>query len=210
MQGYSQEERKVSDFSKINFSISGDLYIEQADEYSLRIEGSTKDLEKVITKVDGNSLVIKTNKHSNLSGKVTVYITLPKLAEINLAGSGDVFANKAINSDNIELSIAGSGDILFKDLQTTSAELNIAGSGDIEVNGNAKENLEISIAGSGDVDALAFEAKNVEVDISGSGSSKVFATDNLDTSIVGSGSVRYKGDPLVDASSVGSGSTRAL
>lgn len=206
----AQQERNHKNFSAIHFSISGDLYLTQGNSYSVKLEGNDSDLEKVITKVENGNLIVKTNNNTNLKNKVVVYITLPEINEISVAGSGDVYAKKEIKAGNMEISLSGSGDILFNNLLVTDIEISIAGSGDIEIAGKAKEELEVNIAGSGDVAALNFEAKDVEINISGSGSAKVYAIDNLETNIVGSGSVRYKGNPLVNASAIGSGSTRPL
>ena len=207
---HAQQERSHSNFDRISFNISGDLYITQGDNYSVRLEGSDKDLEKIDTKVENNSLIIKTKHNSSLRDDVKIYVTLPELKAMNLAGSGDVYAKNKISASGLELSISGSGDVTFNELIANDVELSIAGSGDMMIKGKAEESLEMSIAGSGDIDAVQFEAKSVEVSISGSGSATVFATDNLETNIVGSGSVRYKGNPLVNANAVGSGSTKAL
>lgn len=205
-----EEKRDLKDFSEIAFSISGDLYLTQGNSYSIKIEGDQKDVEKIITKLEGNTLIIKVEKGWKNYGDIKVYVTLPELGEVDLAGSGNVIAKETFKASELELSVAGSGDIIFADLTTEKTEVSIAGSGDIKLVGASGEKMEISIAGSGDVDASAFKASKVEVDISGSGTAKVHATDKLETSIVGSGSVYYIGNPLVDASSVGSGRTRSM
>ncbi len=204
------ENRELKNFSEIAFSISGDLYLTQGNSFSIKIEGDQKDVEKIITKVEGNTLIIKVDNHWKSYGDVKVYVTLPKLEELALAGSGNIIAKSAFAVDGLEMSVAGSGDIFFDNLTTQKTEISVAGSGDIKLVGSSGEKLEISIAGSGDINATEFKAQKVEVDISGSGTAKVYATDKLETSIVGSGSVYYKGDPKVDASSIGSGRTLTL
>lgn len=205
----AQQKRNHDNFNRIDFSISGDIHITQGNSYSVKLEGSESDLEKVITKVENSRLIIKTENHSNLKDKVVVYVTLPKLTALNLAGSGNAYAKEGIKGDELDLSISGSGDISFNKIQVNELEASIAGSGDIVVSGKT-DKLEASIAGSGDISAIELEAQKVEVDIAGSGSAKVYAIDKLETNIVGSGSVRYKGNPLIDANTIGSGSTRSL
>ena len=205
-----KQDRNVKDFDKISFSISGDLYVTQGSTYSVQIEASDKDLEKLVTEVDGNTLKIKTKPGSWKLKDVKVWVTTPNLSAIYLSGSGNAIAGKTIKSEKMKLSVSGSGDIQFKDLQVSKANVSIAGSGDVELSGKCTDDLKISVAGSGNVKAADFEADNVEVDISGSGSAKVFAIDKLESDIVGSGSVYYKGKPLIDANTVGSGSTKAL
>jgi uncharacterized beta-barrel protein YwiB (DUF1934 family) len=205
-----EQERKAGDFEKISFNISGDLFIKQGNSYSVRLEGADKDLEKIVTEVDGKTLKIKTKPNTWNLGNVKVYVTLPKLTGVYLSGSGNVVVAEKLTAESIKLSVSGSGDILFKNLQTGAIDISIAGSGDVQVAGKCKTKLGISIAGSGDVDASEIEAKAVKVEISGSGGAKVYATETLESSISGSGNVRYKGNPLIDASSAGSGSTKSL
>ncbi len=205
-----KEDRHLTDFSKISLSISADLHLVQSNSYSVVLEGSNDDLEKIKTEVENNRLIIKLKKNNSHIGDVDIYVSMPNITDIDLAGSGSVVANKTVKVSEIDLRISGSGDIIFEDLQANETDAEITGSGDIKLFGKNKKELDISITGSGDLDASEFESNSVDVDITGSGSAKVFATENLETNIVGSGDVRYKGNPLVDASSVGSGKTRHL
>ena len=89
-------------------------------------------MSQIETKVEGSSLIIKTKRNvSGLSSDVKVYVSLPDLKALVVSGSGDVYAKKTIKGSGIELSLSGSGDIDFDDLQCTDLELNISGSGDI-------------------------------------------------------------------------------
>ncbi len=87
----------------------------------------------------------------------------PKL-EISVAGSSDVTATG--KADDVEISIAGRGDVHTKDLAVKKLELNIAGRGDVET--APQDDADISIAGSGDV-KLYSEPKHISTSIMGSG-----------------------------------------
>ncbi|MBN1119065.1 MAG: DUF2807 domain-containing protein [Bacteroidales bacterium] len=204
-----EEQRDVKDFNEISFSIAGNLILDQGNEFKFTISGNKSDVEEIITKVENGRLIVKTKSHVHNLSDIVVRITLPELRSLDLAGSGDVVAKESFKSDNLNISIAGSGDVVFDNLTAEEVELSIAGSGDMIIKGKTKE-LEISITGSGDINTVEFTASDVEVNITGSGDAKVYATDKLETNIVGSGSVYYKGKPLIDASSVGSGSTKSL
>ena len=204
-----EESRDVSGFTSISYALPGSLEIVQGSSESLVLKGNQDDLDKIITKVEGGTLKIYTKPHvSNLS-HITVYVTVRNLEELDVAGSGDVNVKDVLKSDDFELTLSGSGDVMFNKLEASSLEISLAGSGDISIAGKVKE-VEISIAGSGDIKADELESENAEVSIAGSGSARVWATESLETSIVGSGDVYYKGNPLVEADVVGSGSTKTL
>lgn len=205
-----EEKREVSGFNEISFSLPGELIIEQGNTESLVIRASDEDLQKIITKVEGDHLKIYTKQGSNRLGKVTVLVTVKELSELSLAGSGDVQIKGQLKTQELEISVSGSGDVSAMDVRAREMEISLAGSGDVELGGALSNELEISIAGSGDVDASGLQAQEVEVSIAGSGNARVWAEESLEVSIVGSGDVYYKGRPLVDSSSTGSGSTRPL
>ena len=206
-----KEKREISDFTEIGFSLPGQLEIIQGSKVSLAIEGSKEDLEKIISKVDGDQLKIyRRNNHASGLGDVKVFVTVVKLNKLSIAGSGDVIFKSKLITGELEISLSGSGDIQCADLAADELEINIAGSGDIVLGGIAKEELEINIAGSGDVKAENLETKMAEVNIAGSETAKVWASEELETNIVGSGDVYYKGKPLVNAETMGSGSTKSI
>lgn len=204
------ETRDVKDFDQIGYTISGELYLEQGNTFRVVVSGSDNDVKQVITVKEGNKLVIKCKPGINNLGDVIIRVTLPTLKSLDVAGSGDVKAEKTFKTESIKLTVTGSGDVEFKDLQAKSVELAVTGSGDIGVAGKCDSNLKIEITGSGEVNSSEMSVMNAKVYITGSGKASVFASENLETNITGSGSVYYKGRPLINAKSTGSGSTKPL
>lgn len=205
-----KETRKISDFNEIEYSLPGTLEIVQSDKISLVLEGDKEDLERVITRVEGDKLKIYTKNNTSHLGDVKVFVSVVELEGISMAGSGDVIVKSKLKTDELELELSGSGNIQCEDLIADKLEVDLAGSGDIYLGGIAENEVEINIAGSGDVRAENLETKNAEVNIAGSGSVKVWATEELESNIVGSGNVYYKGRPLVDAETAGSGKTKPI
>lgn len=213
LQAFSQnkEERKVSGFDGVNNTTSIDLFLTQGAQYKLVIEAKdSKDIEKIITEVEKNTLKIKTKPGSWNMNNVKIYVTLPELNALSISGSSDVLATKTMTSGEFSLAISGSGNVKFDDLQTNELNIAVSGSGDVEMAGQASSNVHISISGSGDIDLQNVETKNANISISGSGDVKVFATETLNSKTSGSGDVYYKGGAQVNAKSSGSGSVNSL
>ena len=97
----AEEERDVNGFSKVNLAIPGTLYLEQGNSFSLKLVGDQKDLDEIITKVDGEKLIIKTNRKMNQSGfkNVKIYLTMPKIKGASISGSGDLISENGIKTD---------------------------------------------------------------------------------------------------------------
>ena len=109
----------------------------------------------------------------------------------------------------MSVAVAGSGDVVARNITVRNLKLKISGSGSFEATGKAQY-LEGDISGSGDVKAVGLETQNADISISGSGSAKVWVTRHLKADIGASGSVRYKGNPVIETKSSGSGRISSL
>lgn len=191
-----RQKRPVDRFDKVSLGVAADLYLTQASQFNLELEGDSDDLEEIITEVRGDELLIKhkNNRGWNLSrDRVTIYISMPEVSSVSLGGSGKIIGENTIKSDDLSLSVSGSGSIRLK-VEADEMLQKISGSGSIEVSGEA-DRVDVSISGSGDLDALDLEVDRYSVRISGSGKCRIFAGDVLEANISGSGSIYYKGDP---------------
>lgn len=205
-----KEVRTVEKFDGIGLGISADVKLTQGSPQNVTIEGSAKDLEKIVTELDGSTLKIGTKPGSWHVNKVTIYITMESVKNLQLSGSGSIVAQNAITADNLELHISGSGSLEIADLKAANINSHVSGSGSIKLSGKGSEKHEVNISGSGDVIANELSTKDVDIHISGSGDCKVNATDKLVARVSGSGDVYYSGKPQIDANVSGSGKIKAL
>lgn len=187
------ETRNVTGFTKLESAGSFDVIIEQGSTYSVKAEGSSEALETLVTESEGNTLKIYTkskkgdynNNTVNLR-TLKVYVTCPQLDAVSLAGSGKIYTVSSFKFDDLNVSLAGSGNI--------------------SLNGSA-DDVKISVAGSGKIDTDDMSSINAKISVAGSGSTRVKVEKSLKISIAGSGSVCYVGKPeSLDTDIAGSGS----
>ena len=207
-QDMKKETRRVDNFNRLSLAIAGDVHLKQGST-SLVIEAEEDILPLIDTEVKDGLLTIKFNKRIvPRHDKITIHASMPEVRGLSVAGSGNILAEGSVESDELKLSIAGSGDISLKKLSVADLKASIAGSGDIFLGGTGRQgNLKASISGSGDM-KIPLEFENATIAISGSGDCSVHVTGSLDTSIAGSGSVTYEGNPVVNARVSGSGSVK--
>jgi hypothetical protein len=210
-QSVIKETRDAKDFMKVSFGVAGNLYINFGPEFKVVLEGEKGDLEDIITEVSGNRLVIKKdNWRFNFNEKVTVYITMPELKGLGVSGSGKAEIKDAIKTDDLDLSVSGSGKIFTSDVVVSKLGCSISGSGDIVMGGNGNTTrANISISGSGNYEGSSYKIGTAEIHISGSGNCSCNVTESLMASVSGSGDVTYEGNPKVDAHVSGSGKVRS-
>jgi hypothetical protein len=209
-----RETRNVSGFTGIGLSISADIYLSQAADFKVELEGDKDYLEKIETVVEGDVLKIRIPNHFNFSfsdKKIKIYISMPQVNSLSISGSGDILAQTAIKTGDLKIKISGSGNVKIENLSVKNLELGISGSGDIVMAGtDVAESASYSISGSGDIDNQGLQCKKVDIHVSGSGDVKVWAVDELNAKVSGSGDVYYKGRPIIDSKTSGSGDLKHI
>jgi len=202
--------RTVNQYDNVSVGGSFNVKLYAGTEGKLTITVDENLLDYLITEVDNGKLKIKWKKGTNISHRSKVYIKVPfkDIDGVSLAGSGDLYSDDLIKSDDFTAKLAGSGDVNLK-VSTESIASSIAGSGNISLIGTTND-LKCSIAGSGDIKAYELKARNADIKISGSGGVKISVKDNLSARVSGSGNVYYKGNPKKqDVKVSGSGNVRS-
>ncbi len=203
------ETRTTGDYDGIKCAGSMDFILVAGNEGTIKLEGEENLLKHIITEVKDGSLIVKTEKGINLrpSSNKSIKVTIPfkDISNVSLAGSGDLWNTDKITATNLDVSLAGSGDIVL-DIETSSVEGSIAGSGDLTLKGNTND-LVAEVAGSGDFHGFTLQANNTTVSVAGSGDAEVVCNKTLKARVAGSGDIEYRGNPdKEDTKVAGSGS----
>ncbi|WP_380784704.1 head GIN domain-containing protein [Sphingomonas sp. R86521] len=201
---------QVTDFTGIALKGSDDIDVRVGTGFSVRAEGPTAELDKLRIDKDGSTLNVgrKNRTGLNWSGgsKVKVFVTLPRLIEANVAGSGNMTVDR-VEGSKFDGGIAGSGNLQVAALQVEEAAFSIAGSGNATAAGTAKA-LKIEIAGSGNVEGSKLQARSATVAIVGSGDATAVVNGAAQVDMMGSGDVDLGPNAHCKVSKMGSGSVR--
>lgn len=203
------ETRTTNDYKGVKCAGSMDFILVAGTEGNIKIEGEENLLKYIITEVKGGNLIVKVENGVNLkpSRNKSIKITIPfkDINNVSLAGSGDLWNEDVITSNNFDVSLAGSGDVILN-IEATSVEGSLAGSGDITLKGNTN-NLTVKLAGSGDIHAFGLQSNHTVVSVAGSGDIQVVSNESLKARVAGSGDIEYRGNPSKEDTKVsGSGS----
>jgi hypothetical protein len=209
-QSVVKENRNLSGFTKVSFGVSGNMYINIGNEFKVTLEGDEDDLEDIITEISAGRLVVKKeNWRMNFNEKVTVYITMPELNGLGVSGSGRAEVKDAVKTEELGLSVSGSGKLYASEVSVSDLRCSISGSGDIVLGGGNASRADISVSGSGNYEGESAKLATADISISGSGNCLVNVTKSLKAGVSGSGDVTYIGSPNVDARVSGSGKVRS-
>ena len=193
----------VSEFQSINLEASGNIYLTQDEQQSVRIEAEEKVFELLAVNVENGKLTISLKRYLILMKPIKIYISMKEIEDLEISGSGSMVGQSKINADTLKLLIEGSGSF---DLDLTAKDLNtsIIGSGKLDLNGSVDDH-NAEIEGSGNIKAFDLLTETSDIEISGSGNAEIYASKQLDISISGSGNVFYKGEATVTQKISGSG-----
>jgi len=204
------EKRNTGNFKSVKTSGSIDVEINSGDTYAVSAEDDDNLLPYMVTEVNDGTLDIHYRNNTSINNDhAKVYVTAPSLDRVIVSGSADVNIRDVLkNSQNIEMSISGSGNIKGA-LDAPAVSVDINGSGDVTLKGRTKD-FDGNISGSGDINCGALQSENATVKVSGSGNVHVFASVHLKASTFGSGYIYYGGNPQnPEIHTAGSGSVQA-
>lgn len=201
----------LQDFIGVELAGPDDVTIRQGTAFSISARGPKNELEELEIKRDGGMLSIGRKREGFSLGSrdhdgVEISITMPRLTQIKITGSGEVDAD-TVDGDAADIAVTGSGDLKVAKLTAKNADIAVSGSGDVEIGGGTIATGDYSVTGSGNIDADALVAQNLDISITGSGDVDAHATGKADVTILGSGDVTVKGGATCSTSQVGSGST---
>jgi hypothetical protein len=205
-----EDVRVLRVFTGIGISVHADVYYTPGNSHEIRIEGEARDVDDLIAEVEDGFLKLRYENWRIKRSKLTIHITSKELDAVKMSGSGLFETDSPITSDEMELAISGSGNIVFKKLEADEVGVKISGSGDVILDSGSADEMEMRISGSGKLKAEDFEVNEFSAGISGSGGARITCKEELEVRVSGSGSVYYHGDPRVNSSSSGSGKVRAL
>lgn len=199
----------VNGFTAIDLRGADDMTVSVGPGFSVRADGDPAVLDRLKIEKVGDTLRVGrvAAQGWHWSGKgAKVSVTLPALAAVSVAGSGDVTVDRVTGS-RFAGDGAGSGRLAIGQLAVDDAHFNVAGSGALKLAGTAKR-LSVSIAGSGEVEARDLTASSADISVAGSGGVRATVNGPATVSMMGSGDVDLGSGAKCQTTKLGSGSVR--
>ncbi|SEL70056.1 Putative auto-transporter adhesin, head GIN domain [Sphingomonas palmae] len=194
------------DFTRVSLAGPDDVDV-RVGPFSVRAEGDPALLDRLVIQRDGDSLRIgRRNGISWTRGSVRVIVSMPRIEEAAIAGSGNLRVARA-EGPRFRGAISGSGNLGVADMRAGEAAFGISGSGDVTAAGQAQA-LTIRIAGSGNVQARGLTAARATVSVSGSGDVNATVRGPADVRLAGSGDIDLGSSARCTTRKSGSGTVR--
>lgn len=173
------EVRAVGTFDSIDMDGDGKLQIQVGAPASVTVEGREAVVANIKTEVRGTTLHIDGKRRDWMffggSPRLTLRITVPRLASLKLDGGNDV-----------RLTGFNGG----------KSNIHVQGAAHLQADGVLK-GLTVYLAGAGHADFSRLVADEAKVTVDGIGSVYVNSKDSLDATMNGVGAILYTGNPHV-------------
>ena len=205
------EKIAIVDYEEIVLNLPATVFYRQIsqDEAFLQLSVDKNILPYLNVFVKDKKLYINQKNDSILQpSQFVIYTNSKNLSKINLVGSGNIFMEREVNAENMEIAITGSGEVKTDSLFCENLKVAIKGSGKAVMQGAATQ-ANFMITGSGNVDAFDYFVSYLDCIITGSGNANVYSGEKLKATIIGSGNINYKGNPATVSTEV-RGSGRVL
>lgn len=197
------EIRNLQGFEKIEINGSPTVYYSQADSFSVKVKCSKEGLENILTDVNHGTLSIRNRGKVGVvnivihdEDEAEIFVTSPDLVGVRLNGSGDFNAEQRIDTDQMDITLRGSGDIKFKDLICDECRVELIGSGNIDINRLEAKTSDVNLIGSGDIAIDQWRVLSTRLGLKGSGDIKVGFQEGcqaVDCELRGSGDISLSG-----------------
>lgn len=205
----ANEDRKVTNFSKID--VAGDFKINLKQDTSLSVNVMADDnvMKYIRIEVNGNKLRIYTRKNLCSEQPITVSVGVKSLEEIKGSGMVEINSTGRINAQNLKLNFAGVSKV---NMDLNAADVETVGSGSTELNltGQAAAH-KVNISGVGQLHALNFVVGAYDIKSSGEGNCQINVLKSLVTHTSGVSTIEYRGNPSeVDTHKSGASQIRKI
>lgn len=143
-------------------------------------------IKGMIIKVDNNSQI---NHFNTLSGKLKIFVVLPRLNYLKLSGTG-CFFSKHLQEEFLELRLSGSGDINLAG-RVKRVDAKLSGTGTINLKNLVTDIAVLKLSGVGTIKSHVIES--VTAKVSGVGNIKIYGNPfERNVSKSGIGKIKYK------------------
>lgn len=194
------ENRNLGNFTKVQVGYGIDVVLTQGNGHDVEVTADSDIIDKVITELSGDKLIIKMQKGKSSwgwgkkDGNITVAITMPVLEGLSAGGGSDVEARGRFSGDHLDIESSGGSDIELE-VEYNSIDCSSSGGSDLSLEGMVKE-MQVVASGGSDVEARQLKVSE-QCDVTASGGSDTHLTVNGDLDVVASGAsdVYIYGDP---------------
>lgn len=191
----STEKRNIQgNFENISVSNALDLIIEQSDKTEITVEADDNLINKITTKIEGNTLVIKCNYNSfrNIKSK-RIIVKMPKINNIKASSASTVKSINILRGEDINLDASSAAEINVN-VESDAVTCETSSASNITIEGKALT-LNVSASSGSHINAKKMLANDIDAQASSGASIYIHPIVSLKAKASSGGNINYNSIP---------------
>jgi hypothetical protein len=196
-----KETRETGAFRRISTEAGIDVYFTQSNSYSVVVEADKENVDKIVTMVKDETLVIKRKENIRklISNKTyKVHVSAPALDKASSLGGSDFYADKLECEKSFQLTVSGGASADITSLTVNeNVDISATGGANIDINTlTVAGNANISALGGADCDVKILQTTDCNLSSKGGSDlsiDKLTASGNLNAEAVGGADISVSG-----------------
>lgn len=205
-----EESRPVSGFSAVELAGPGELFIQQGQEESLRVEAEDNLIQYFASEVVDGLLKIGLRGRVGMNTKQTIrfYVTARDLDTIIVSNLATVTA-PALETAQLTIRVGGGGRVKIETLMADRLVVHIDGLSSLSIASGEVGEQDLTVLGAA-YEARGLQSARASARLTGLGSTTVRVSEHLQVDIQEGGTVQYVGNPVVEQEVGGLGQIKRI
>ncbi len=195
----TSREISFSDYSGLKVANAFNVYVTFSDtEERIRIDANENIQDRIIVQKDGNDLVIKLQKYTNVKGNATLnaYITTKRLSKIDISGATDLTLENEWVAEDAKIELSGASDF-SGEVTAERLILDMVGASTANIYGSVNA-LNANLSGSSNVQDYDLVVGRLNIEMSGASEAFLSVYEAIDIRASGASLLSYKGNATVN------------
>lgn len=192
----TEKEFNVSAFTRVYAGDEINLVVSQGTDFQVKAKGEANYVNDLEMTVQNNILDIGYKTYVPDRPRLDLFITLPSLVSVSLAGAGTGTVTGFQDAPHVIRAILSGASKLTMNGTGINMNIDISGASQFTVTGSTA-NLYGNLSGAGKLNAYGLVATEVDISASGGSTAYVKAENSLFATASGGSRIYYKGDPTV-------------
>jgi len=201
---FTQKDYSLTDFDRLEMGSALHIDVEQANLFSIHVEGDRRNIDDLHVFKKGSTLIIRFDENANRRHDTHITITMPRLDAVNFSGASLSTVSGFESDGKLDFILSG-GSVSQLDAGYREVNLVISGASNLVMHGLGDE-LYAEVSGASLLSAFDFPVREANVNVTGASQGKVTVSDDLDVVASGASAVLYRGNPAVSSTVSGSSS----
>lgn len=199
-----EDSRNVSEeFTVVSASEGLDVYVTQADEFSIEVEADENIIDLIGTDIKNGKLRIHAIENIGRATK-KVYVSMPNITGLESSSGADLIATNVIETDKIKLNSSSGADLKLE-VKADEVSADASSGADIRLSGETNV-LRVDASSGSDIKARDLLSKTCNADASSGADITVSVSESLVADASSGADIKYSGDANVQAKKSASGS----